>query len=53
LAKNVIYKNLLMVQDKVNGTRNDLTISPIKESTLAFGYYISTVTIVPTAEICP
>lgn len=42
--------NLLMVQDKVNGTRNDLTISPIKESTLAFGYYISTVIV--TLIVC-
>ena len=39
-----------MVQDKVNGTRNDLTISPIKESTLAFGYYISTVIV--TLIVC-
>lgn len=34
--------NLLMVQDKVTGARNDLTISPVKKSVLAFGYYIST-----------
>lgn len=34
--------NLLMVQDKVNGTRKDLTISPISKGTLALGYYIST-----------
>lgn len=34
--------NLLMVQDKVTGARRDLTISPVKRSTLALGYYIST-----------
>ena len=34
--------NLLMVQDKVNGTRKDLTISPVSKGTLALGYYIST-----------
>lgn len=35
--------NLTMVQDKVTGSRKDLTISPIKPSTLALGYYISSV----------
>ncbi len=35
--------NLTMVQDKVTGARKDLTIAPIKPSTLALGYYISTV----------
>lgn len=34
--------NLLMVQDKANESRNDLTITPIKKTTLALGYYIST-----------
>lgn len=34
--------NMLMVQDKVTGTRNDLTVSSVKNSTLALGYYIST-----------
>lgn len=34
--------NLLMVQDKVNGTRKDLTISPVSKGALALGYYIST-----------
>ena len=33
--------NMLMVQDKVNMARRDLTISPVKRSTLALGYYIS------------
>jgi multidrug/hemolysin transport system permease protein len=34
--------NMLMVQDKATGTRKDLTITPVKGSTLALGYYIST-----------
>lgn len=34
--------NLLMVQDKVTGARGDLTVAPVKRSTLALGYYIST-----------
>jgi len=34
--------NMLMVQDKALGTRSDLTVSPVKNSTLALGYYIST-----------
>lgn len=34
--------NLLMVQDKVNETKKDLTITPVKHSILAFGYYLST-----------
>lgn len=34
--------NMLMVQDKVTGARNDLTITPVKKSVLALGYYIST-----------
>lgn len=34
--------NLLMVQDKVSGARNDLTISPVKKSVLALSYYLST-----------
>ena len=34
--------NMLMVQDKVTGARYDLTITPVKKFTLAFGYYIST-----------
>lgn len=42
--------NMLMVQDKVNGSINDLTITPIKGSTLALGYYIATA--VTTLVIC-
>lgn len=34
--------NMLMVQDKVSGARRDLTISPVKKSTMALGYYIAT-----------
>lgn len=34
--------NLLMVQDKVNGAKKDLTIAPIKPGTLALSYYAST-----------
>ncbi len=34
--------NMLMVQDKANGTIHDLTVTPVKSSTLALGYYIST-----------
>lgn len=34
--------NMLMVQDKVNQVRRDLTITPVKRSTLALSYYLST-----------
>lgn len=34
--------NLLMVQDKTTGARQDLTIAPIRGSTLSLGYYVST-----------
>ena len=34
--------NMLMVNDKVNGTVIDLKISPVKTSVIALGYYIST-----------
>ncbi len=34
--------NMLMVQDKVNGARRDLAVSPVRSSQLALGYYIST-----------
>lgn len=42
--------NMLMVQDKANGSRADLTVSPVKSSTLALGYYIST--LISTLIIC-
>lgn len=34
--------NLLMVQDKATGSRQDLTIAPISQSTLSLSYYLST-----------
>lgn len=42
--------NMLMVQDKVNGSINDLTITPVKGSQLAIGYYVAT--FVTTLIIC-
>lgn len=42
--------NMIMVQDKVNGARRDLTISPVKSSTLALSYYIST--LLSTLLVC-
>lgn len=33
--------NLLMVNDKVNGARKDFAVTPVKKSTLAFSYYVS------------
>lgn len=34
--------NMLMVQDKVSGARNDLLIAPVKKSKLALSYYLAT-----------
>lgn len=42
--------NLLMVQDKVSGARHDLTVSPVRRSTMALGYFVSTA--VSTLIIC-
>lgn len=42
--------NMLMVQDKANGTINDINITPVKGSTLALGYYTST--LISTLSIC-
>ena len=42
--------NMLMVQDKVNGSRKDLTITPVKGTTLALSYYVST--FISTFLIC-
>ena len=42
--------NMLMVQDKANRTILDLTVSPIKHSSLALGYYISA--LLSTLIIC-
>lgn len=42
--------NMLMVQDKANGSIKDLTISPVKPSTLALSYYFAT--LISTLIIC-
>lgn len=42
--------NLLVVQDKANGTIRDLTVSPVKPNVLALSYYLST--LVTTLLIC-
>ena len=42
--------NMLMVQDKVSGARADLTVTPVKKSTLAVSYYFST--LISTLAIC-
>ena len=42
--------NMLMVQDKANGSIKDLTISPVKSSTLAISYYVSN--LISTLIIC-
>ncbi len=34
--------NLISVQDKVTGARNDLTVAPIKPRSLAVGYFVAT-----------
>ena len=34
--------NLIMVQDKINGSRKDFSVTPVKKSTLALSYYTST-----------
>lgn len=42
--------NMLMVQDKANGTLFDLTIAPVKPPVLAFGYYFAT--LISTLIVC-
>ena len=42
--------NMLMVQDKANGSIKDLTTAPVKGQTLALGYYVST--LISTLLIC-
>lgn len=42
--------NMLMVQDKVTGARRDLTMTPVKKSTMALGYYLATV--ISTLIVC-
>ena len=47
--------NMLMVQDKVSGTRTDLTASPVKSGLLAASYYVSSAVstlIVSFAAMC-
>jgi len=42
--------NFLMVQDRANGSVKDLTVSPLKPSTLAVSYYLAT--LASTLIIC-
>lgn len=42
--------NLLMVNDKITGARRDLMVTPVRKSTLALSYYISTV--ISTLIVC-
>lgn len=42
--------NMLIVQDKVNGARRDLTVTPVSRSALAMSYYIST--LISTLLVC-
>ena len=42
--------NFLMVTDKVSGARRDLTMTSVKKSTMALGYYIATV--ISTLIVC-
>lgn len=42
--------NMIMVADKMTGAKNDLTMTPVKKSVMAFGYYIST--LISTLIVC-
>ncbi len=42
--------NMLMVQDKITGAKNDLTIAPVKSSVLSLSYYAST--LISTLIVC-
>lgn len=42
--------NMIMVQDKVTGARGDLTVTPVKNSALALGYYAAT--LISTLLVC-
>ncbi len=42
--------NMLMVQDKANGSIKDLTITPVKSATLALSYYFAT--LICTLIVC-
>ncbi len=48
--------NMLMVQDKVNGSIKDITIAPVKASTVALSYYcatlVSSLIVCLTATVC-
>ena len=42
--------NMLMVQDKANGTAKDFAVSPVRSATLALSYYFAT--LISTIIIC-
>lgn len=42
--------NMVMVLDKVTGAYHDLTVTPVRRSTLALGYYIAT--LLSSALVC-
>lgn len=42
--------NMLMVQDKITGARNDFTVAPVKNSLLSLSYY--TATLISTLIVC-
>ncbi len=42
--------NILMVQDRVNGSAKDLSVSPVKPAVLALSYYLAT--LVSTLTVC-
>ncbi|MBP3370559.1 MAG: ABC transporter permease [Clostridia bacterium] len=42
--------NMLMVQDKANGTLRDLTVSPVKASVMSMSYYAAT--LISTLIVC-
>ena len=48
--------NMIMVQDKVTNARGDISMTPVKKSTLALSYYIATfvntLIVCVTAAIC-
>ena len=45
-----VSSNMLMVQDKANGTLSDLMISPVRPYALSLAYYIAT--LVSTLAVC-
>ena len=42
--------NMLMVQDKANGTVRDLTVSPVRPSVMSMSYYVAT--LISTLTVC-